>query len=149
LLLIESIFKKSIVLTRFFSKSISIISIQKLILLQKSNIPKFNPSTYRTGLLMTIVGVVTRVKWEVDNSMNVSSLSTKAWLVIVVLQSNNNQSDFSRQRRNVHTIIYFSFHACFYPHHCHQWFSSVCRWCNHCWDSTDLDSGFFLISRGI
>jgi len=36
--------------------------------------------------------------------------------LIVALQSNSNQSGFSRERRNVHTIICFSLHAC----HCHQ-----------------------------
>jgi len=61
-----------------------------------------------------------RVEWEADNSMNVPSLSTKTWLVIIALQSNSNQSGFSRQRRNVHTIICLSLHACLYPHHYHQ-----------------------------
>jgi len=37
---------------------------------------------------MALVEVETRVKWEADNSMNVPSLYTKAWLVIVTLQSN-------------------------------------------------------------
>jgi len=69
---------------------------------------------------MAVVGVETRVKWEADNSMNVSSLSTEVWLVSSALQSNNNQSGFSRQRKNVHTIIYLSLHACLYPHHCRQ-----------------------------
>jgi len=39
---------------------------------------------------MAVVGVETRVKWEADNNINVPSLSTKAWLVIVTLQSNTN-----------------------------------------------------------
>jgi len=33
------------------------------------------------GLLMAVVGVKTHVEWEADNSMNIPSLSTKAWLV--------------------------------------------------------------------
>jgi len=46
--------------------------------------------------------------------MNVPSLSIKAWLVIIALQDNNNQISFSWQRRNVHTIICLSLHACLY-----------------------------------
>jgi len=56
---------------------------------------------------------------------------------LVALQSNNNQSDFSRQRRNVHTIICFSFHACLYLHHCDQRSSSVYRWHSYKGRSTD------------
>jgi len=33
-------------------------------------------------------GGETRVEWEADNGMNVPSLFTKAWLIIVTLQSN-------------------------------------------------------------
>jgi len=59
--------------------------------------------------------------YYISVSMNVPSLSTEA------LQSNNNQSGFSRQRRNVHTIICLSLHACLYLHHCDQRSSSVCQ----------------------
>jgi len=68
---------------------------------------------------MTVVGVETRVEWEADNNMN-GPLLSKAWLVIVALQNNNNQLGFSRQRRNIHTIICLSLHACLYPHYYHQ-----------------------------
>jgi len=43
------------------------------------------PSTYRPGPPIEVVGVETRVEWEADNSGNVPSLSTKTWLVIVFL----------------------------------------------------------------
>jgi len=39
-----------------------------------------------------------------SDSMNVPSLSIKAWLVTVVLQNNTNQSGFNRPRRNIHTM---------------------------------------------
>jgi len=46
-----------------------------------------------------------RGQTDLTHNMNVPSLSTKTWLVTVALQSNTNKSDFSKQKRNVYTII--------------------------------------------
>jgi len=46
---------------------------------------------------MAVVGVEARREWKANNSKNISTLSTKAWL----------------------DIIWFSL-SCFYSHHCHQ-----------------------------
>jgi len=58
-----------------------------------------SPLTWRSRPLIEVVEVETRVEWETDNRDELPSLFTKAWLVIVALQSNNNQSGFGRQRR--------------------------------------------------
>jgi len=69
---------------------------------ETKNIWCAKPSTYRMD--MTIVGEETRVEWEVDNSMNVSSLSTKAWLIIVAEHDSINLFMFTNGEANFQII---------------------------------------------
>jgi len=79
---------------------------------------------YHVSCLHLVHFILKCAKYSKKNKPNLSDL-----------QSNNKQSDFSRQRRNVYTIIYFSLHACLYPHHCHQqsilWLRLIihCKYC--------------------
>jgi len=81
-------------------------------------------SAYRTGPLIAMMEAETRVVWETDNSTFLLCLLKKIWLITVSLQNDDNQSDFNKQRWNVHTIICLSLHACPYPHYCHHPFIS-------------------------